>query len=180
MITIMWTKDRTGLQYRVIPRGSIVQEQAVRGVAFTTLDVDTPVFMTYLMDRLHEAGVSIIRGCVLHINQLIEGGVYPFTGEGRPKTPDAIVCCPGLGARTLGGVEDRDIYPVRGQTVLLRTPWVQFGMGKSSNKGEGFWTYIIPRRSGDVRWLLLRLDSWRIFNLTSLMIGYHWGDQGCQ
>ena len=140
---------RAGLQYRIIPRDRIVQEQAICGVAFTTLDVDTPVFMTYLMDRLHEAGVSIVRGCVQHINQLIEGGVYPFTGEGRP-TPDAIVCCPGLGARTLGGVEDKDVYPVRGQTVLLRMPWVRFGMGKSSNKGKGFWTYIIPRRSGDV------------------------------
>jgi D-amino-acid oxidase len=108
--------------------------------------------MTYLVNRLHELGVRIIRGTVQHINQIVEGGVYPWTREGSPKTPDAIICCPGMGARTLGGVEDKELYPVRGQTVLLRAPWVRFGMGmsRSDRNGNGFWTYIIPRRSGDV------------------------------
>lgn len=60
--------------------------------------------------------------------------------------------CAGLGARTLGGVEDKDVYPLRGQTVLLRAPWVRFGRSFTGVSGEGkdVWTYIIPRRSGDV------------------------------
>jgi len=48
----------------------------------------------------------------------------------------------------LGGVEDKDVYPIRGQTVLLRAPWIKFGRAISSK--TGLWTYIIPRRSGDI------------------------------
>ena len=54
----------------------------------------------------------------------------------------------GLGARFLGGVEDKAMYPVRGQTVLVRAPWVRFGKTEVTESGL---TYIIPRRSGDVR-----------------------------
>ncbi|QRW23647.1 FAD-dependent oxidoreductase [Rhizoctonia solani] len=62
--------------------------------------------------------------------------------------PDAIVVCAGIGARNLGGVEDKDVYPVRGQVVLIRAPWVKFGRTKSES--DDTWTYVIPRRSGDV------------------------------
>lgn len=55
----------------------------------------------------------------------------------------------GLGARFLGGLEDKDVYPIRGQTVLVRAPWVRFGRTETSH-ADGRVTYIIPRRSGDV------------------------------
>lgn len=61
---------------------------------------------------------------------------------------DAIVVCAGLGARSLGGVEDKDVYPVRGQLVLIRAPWVKSGCTKSY--ANDTWTYVMPRRSGDV------------------------------
>lgn len=57
--------------------------------------------------------------------------------------------CPGIGARSLGGVEDQDVYPVRGQVVLVKAPWVTFGR-TASHEADGLWTYIIPRRNGDV------------------------------
>ena len=71
---------------------------------------------------------------------MAEGGIC--------RNPDAIIVCAGLGARFLGGVEDKNIYPIRGQTVLIRAPWIRFGKTQSSY--DGIWTYIIPRRSGDV------------------------------
>ena len=84
-----------------------------------------------------------------HINQLIEGGTRLFSGGNVNDTlPDAVIVAVGLGARFLGGVEDKAMYPVRGQTVLVRAPWVRFG--KTEIK-ESDLTYIIPRRSGDVR-----------------------------
>lgn len=48
----------------------------------------------------------------------------------------------------LGGVEDTDMFPVRGQTVLIRAPWVKVGVGYGEKNGTV--TYIIPRKSGDV------------------------------
>lgn len=84
----------------------------------------------------------MVRASIQHVSQVIEGA---FT----PTRPDAVVVCVGLGARTLGGVEDKDVYPVRGQIVLIRAPWIKFGRSKT-NLAED-WTYIIPRKSGDVR-----------------------------
>ena len=79
-----------------------------------------------------------------------EGGVHVFTSGRKAKTEvDAIVVCAGLGARTLGGVEDKDVFPVRGQVVMIRAPWIKFGR-TASHAASGLWTYIIPRRSGDV------------------------------
>lgn len=140
-------------QFKELPGDNLVAK-AVRGVSFNTVVIDTPVYLKYLYNRSLAAGVSIIRGSVQHIDQIVEGGTYPFTGEGPdvsgPKPPDAVVVCVGLGARTLGGVEDRNMYSVRGQTVLLRAPWVRFGRTLSSGGGEEVWTYVMPRRSGDV------------------------------
>lgn len=41
------------------------------------------------------------------------------------------------------------MFPIRGQTVLVRAPWVKFGRTISSK--DGLWTYIIPRKGGTVR-----------------------------
>lgn len=66
---------------------------------------------------------------------------------------DALIVCTGLSTRFTGGVEDMSVYPIRGQTVRLRAPWVRSGItesGLKDDKGEEVVTYIIPRRSGDV------------------------------
>ena len=84
-----------------------------------------------------------------HINQLIEGGTRLFSGGNvKDVLPDAVIVAVGLGARFLGGVEDKAMYPVSGQTVLVRAPWLRFGKSEATESGL---TYIIPRRSGDVR-----------------------------
>ncbi|KAG6917605.1 hypothetical protein DXG01_001834 [Tephrocybe rancida] len=122
----------------------------VHGTSFTTVTVDTPVYLKYMMDRFIDNGGSVVRGTVQHIDQLVEGGEYTINQEGGvPVPPDAIVVCTGLGARTLGGVEDEDVFPIRGQTVLLRAPWVKFGRTLSSPNGTS-WTYVIPRKSGNI------------------------------
>ena len=69
-------------------------------------------------------------------------------GKSGMQPVDGLIICAGLGARTLGGVEDRDMYPVRGQTVLLRAPWVT--KGRSFVVESGSKTYIIPRLGGTV------------------------------
>ena len=91
-----------------------------------------------------------MRGAVQHLQQVAEGGAHAFTpGRAGKQQVDAIIACPGLGARTLGGVEDKDVFPVRGQVVLVRAPWIKFGR-TASHLRDGRWTYVIPRRSGDV------------------------------
>ena len=67
----------------------------------------------------------------------------------KPTRVDAVIVCLGLGARKLTGVDDTNLYPVRGQTVILKVPWVKSGI--SLGNGKGAFSYVIPRGSGEVR-----------------------------
>jgi len=113
--------------------------------------VDVPKYLDYLLTCFLEKGGTLIRGHVQHIHQVLEAGSAPFkngsSSDGSVGPPDAVVVCVGLGARFLGGVEDKTVYPSRGQTVILHAPWVRSGR---TFEGAGEWTYIIPRKSGNV------------------------------
>ncbi|KAJ3570456.1 hypothetical protein NP233_g4390 [Leucocoprinus birnbaumii] len=133
--------------------GNAAQTGITRGVEFETLTIDVPVYLPYLQARFLAKGGTISRAAVQHINQILEGGPYVFHNVPRMREKLAgkvplhgLIVCTGLAARTLGGVEDRDVYPARGQTVLLRAPWVKSGRTLTGKD----WSYIIPRRSGDV------------------------------
>ncbi|KAF5383266.1 hypothetical protein D9615_005065 [Tricholomella constricta] len=119
----------------------------VHGSSFSTLTIDTPKYLAYLAARLVSAGGQLVRGSVQHIDQVLEGGAGIFTPNRTPARPDAVVVCTGLGTRFLGGIEDKDMHPIRGQTVLVRAPWIDFGRTIGA---ENSWTYVIARHSGDV------------------------------
>ncbi|KAI0938425.1 hypothetical protein AcV5_000111 [Taiwanofungus camphoratus] len=143
-VRLDWMPD-----FRTLSEESLVNG-AKTGVSFTTVTIDTPVYLNYLMSRFLAHGGNIVRGAVQHVSQVVEGGAHVFTcGRAGPTPVDALVICPGLGARSLGGVEDMDMYPVRGQIIIIRAPWITSGR-TASHKEDGLWTYIIPRRSGDV------------------------------
>jgi D-aspartate oxidase len=120
----------------------------VSAVRFRTVTIDPPTYLKYLLSRFLTAGGSIHRGTLQHLSQVIEGGTRLFDAKNTSPGVDAIVVCAGLGARSLGGVEDKNMHPIRGQTVLLRAPWVKFG--RTIDMENASWTYIIPRRGGDV------------------------------
>jgi glycine/D-amino acid oxidase-like deaminating enzyme len=113
----------------------------VKGVKFETITIDVPNYLLHLLDRFKSQGGIIKRASVQHISQVLDGGF-------ALSKPEALVVCAGLGARNLGGVEDKDVYPIRGQTVVIKAPWIKFGRTQSSL--DGLWTYVIPRRSGEV------------------------------
>ncbi|KAF8271887.1 D-amino-acid oxidase [Lactarius quietus] len=123
--------------------------EAVSAVSFSTLNIYPTVYLPYLLARFLGLGGRIVRASVQHIVQVLEGGVEAFAGgKFKARPVDALIICVGLGARTLGGVEDKDVYPVRGQTVLLRAPWIEGG--RSLVVESGAKTYIVPRRDGTV------------------------------
>ncbi|PBK94623.1 nucleotide-binding domain-containing protein [Armillaria gallica] len=121
-------------------------EGFVEGVSFSTFSIDVPIYLNYLLSRFLAHGGAIVRGQVQHVSQVMEGGVGPFTGAKNSYKPAAVVACVGLGARFLGGVEDKDVIAIRGQTVLLKAPWVD----ECIHTYDGPMSYVIPRRSGDV------------------------------
>lgn len=133
-----------------------VPNGAKSGVRFTTLNIDTPVYLRWLEDTFVENGGTFVKKTLKHISDVLEIDTL-LECDG---TIDAIIVCPGIGARDLGGVEDKSVYPVRGQTVLVKAPWVKSGV--TLRDPEGSPTYVIARRSGDVSHLTLLLVQRRL------------------
>ena len=152
----------TVVQYQLVRTGLV--EGSVMGTSFTTVSIDTPAYLPYLLARFLAKGGSIVRSSLQHISQVLDGALTPFK-------PDALVVCAGIGARFLGGVEDKDVHPVRGQTVLIRAPWVKSGQTIIGTET----TYIIPRRTGDVSRPQYVVS---VPSVQPLEIGYPWRNQG--
>jgi len=108
------------------------------GYTFTTLTLDTPAYMDWLLARYLSGGGITKRANLQHISQVLD----------NTMNPAAIIACPGIGARFLGGIEDKDVYPVRGQTILLRAPWIKYG--RTLSGADGSYVYMMPRCTGDV------------------------------
>jgi glycine/D-amino acid oxidase-like deaminating enzyme len=99
------------------------------------LTIDTPRYLPYLSNLFQSMGGRIVQQQIQHISQLQPPIV--------PQPPvSVIIVCAGIGARYLGGVEDKDVYPIRGQTVLVRAPHITFGRTLSSKNGT--WTCELP------------------------------------
>ena len=138
------------LQFREIESNALV-EGASRGYTYSTYTVDPPRYLNDLLSRFIARGGAIFRGKVQHVKQVLEGGIDAIVrGHASLEPIDAVVLCVGLGARTLGGVEDETVFPNRGQVVLLRAPWITEAR-RMSDSTRGDQTYVIPRTSGAVR-----------------------------
>ncbi|KAJ7267954.1 hypothetical protein C8J57DRAFT_1228564 [Mycena rebaudengoi] len=140
-------ENETTPDFKPIPECDLLPG-AKFGISFTIINFDPPAYLNYLQQRFIQCGGKLVRGSVQHITQVVEGGSAVFEGE-PPLPPAAIVVCVGLGARTLGGVEDKSVTPVGGQTVIIHAPWVRFGA--TARKIEnGVLSYLIPRPNGNL------------------------------
>ncbi|KAI5124358.1 hypothetical protein M0805_008965 [Coniferiporia weirii] len=119
---------------------------ATHSVSFTSLTVAPSHYLRRLLARFHRLGGQLHR---VHLSSLRQALAY-VTGP----APKAVIVCTGIGSLRLEGVEDGDIYPTRGQVLLLRAPWCKSGWtyqaGALDGSEGGARTYIIPRFDGHV------------------------------
>lgn len=116
--------------FAVIPKKEL-PAGAEFGVSYITWNFNCPLLLNNLKTYLCSLGVKFERRHLKHISQ------------GFSSTNVKVVFnCSGLGARSLGGIEDSTVYPVRGQVVIINAPHIR------QNKvrwGSDYATYIIPR-----------------------------------
>ena len=116
-----WWLDAVPSLDRVEPRAPYVDAWS-----FVTPVVDMPRYLTWLSERVLDAGGTITRMALARL----------------PEAP-LVVNCSGLGSRALAG--DTTTRPVRGQVVVVE----QFGLDEWWLVGEGpageVPTYVIPR-----------------------------------
>ncbi|KAI0275122.1 FAD dependent oxidoreductase [Gloeopeniophorella convolvens] len=125
--------------FRALPSEHALPAGAKSGVQFDTFSVNPEVYLPWLKSQLEERGVSFVRR---RLNSLDEAS--EVAGEGG-----AIINAASLGARSLLGVEDTKLYPIRGQVVLVHAPnvndFVTIFPEDTTKPTEA--TYLIPRAS---------------------------------
>lgn len=93
---------------------------------YPSFRIDTPLYLQYLHDQFVSKGGTVLRAHLANLTE-VSKVVPPAFSE-----PVAILNCTGIGAREFVG--DVNVFPTRGQTVLVRAPWVKDAM---TRKGAG-------------------------------------------
>ena len=81
------------------------------GNTFESPCIDVPIYLLWLLKQARSRGVSFGRRKIQHISDAKLAHV-----SGRA---DVVINCSGFESYSLGGIEDRSIYPARGQICLV-------------------------------------------------------------
>ena len=111
------------------------------GTSFTSVCINTSLYLPWLASQCLKLGVVIRRGIVIHISNARN---LHHTG----KKADLIVNCTGLSSLHLGGVEDKALYPGRGQIVVVRNDPGYMCSSSGTDDGSDEATYFMSRAAG--------------------------------
>lgn len=135
-----WFKDLVP-NFRVLPKSMLVPG-ADFGTAFTSVCINTAIYLPYLVSQCLANGVVLKRAVITHVS---EAANFHHSG----KKAGVIVNCTGLLASKLGGVMDTTVTPARGQIVIVRnTPGAMFTISGVEGGEEGDCCYIMQRAAG--------------------------------
>jgi len=125
--------------FRILPSDYPLPANTKSGVQFDTFSLNPEVYLPWLKSELESRGVKFVRHLVKSLDEACE-----LAGENG-----AVINATALGARSLLGVEDTKMYPVRGQVVLVHAPnvneFVAVFPANTTNVSE--LPYLIPRPS---------------------------------
>jgi D-amino-acid oxidase len=127
-------------QFRIVP-GSELDPRYDSATAFTSVCINTPIYLSYLAGQCLKNGVIIKRGIASHVS---EAANFHHSGE----KADIVINCTGLGSQKLGGVKDKKVYPARGQIVVVRNDPKVMTSVSGTDDGSEEATYIMQRAAG--------------------------------
>lgn len=132
----LWWRDLIR-EFRILPPEEI-PEPYVAGVAFCTVSVNPQEYIPWLSSELRARDVEFVRK---HVKTLEE--LRPLVG-----TNGILVNASSLGSRSIIGVEDTKLFPIRGQSILVQSPQLQEFLATKPDDdamSAGAHAYIIPR-----------------------------------
>jgi D-amino-acid oxidase len=137
--TTPWFKDVVP-DFRVLPKSEL-PAGADSATAFTSVCINTAVYLPYLVSQCLKNGAVFKRGIVSHIT---DAASMHHSGS----KADLILNCTGLLASKLGGVMDKTVIPARGQIVVVRNdPGVMLAIS-GTDDGDDEVCYIMERAAG--------------------------------
>ncbi|KAG7829570.1 hypothetical protein KL920_002429 [Ogataea angusta] len=132
--------------FTVIP-SSQLPEGVAFGIKYVSWNFNCPKFLEVLKKYLASTGVVFVRRKIQDVDEMFEFARTVFN-------------CTGIGARGLGGAEDDNIYPARGQVVVIKTPHINENRMRWGTEDV---TYIIPRPDSQSQVVLggyLQANNW--------------------
>jgi len=128
-------------QFRQLDKAEL-PEGISSGISYTSVCINTPQYLHYLLGKCVAAGV-VVKRSILH--DIADACILHSSG----RVASIVVNCTGLGAATLVGVCDSNVYPARGHVVLLRNDTVgRITFVSGTDDGPEETTYIMQRPAG--------------------------------
>ncbi|KAI9004969.1 FAD dependent oxidoreductase [Hyaloraphidium curvatum] len=114
------------------------------GIAYVGLTINVHKYLSWLLESFRKLGGSLEHR---RVGSLAEAVGDRHLGKDLP----IVVNCTGLGSRAFGALADKDTYPTRGQTVVVRAPKAFRTVTKIYDERPGMpydFGYVIPRDDG--------------------------------
>ncbi|OTA24441.1 hypothetical protein BTJ68_12858 [Hortaea werneckii EXF-2000] len=148
-----WFKDVVP-NFRILPKSEL-PEGMDGATAFTSVCMNTAIYLPWLASQCLKHGARIRRGVLAHI---AEAAHLHHSGH----RADLVVNCTGLSSLKLGGVQDPALYPARGQIVLVRNDLNVMASVSGTDDGPDEATYLMHRAAGGgcVLGGCLQKDNW--------------------
>ncbi|KAF8475576.1 hypothetical protein BDZ91DRAFT_185616 [Kalaharituber pfeilii] len=134
-----WFKDIVP-EFRQL-RPDELPEGVTSGTLWKSVCVNTAIYLPYLVSQCLKLGVVFRRAVLKHISE-----ARSLHHTNSPA--DLVVNCAGLLASKLGGVEDKNIIPTRGQIVVVRNVAPAMYTISGTDDGEDEVMYIMTRAAG--------------------------------
>ncbi|KAF2861796.1 DAO-domain-containing protein [Piedraia hortae CBS 480.64] len=129
-----WFKD-------VVPNAHELPSGIDGGSTFTSVCINTALYLPWLASQCLAHGVVLRRGTVTRIS---DAARLHHTN----RIADVVVNCTGLSSLHLGGVSDPNVYPARGQIVLVRNDPGVMSTVSGTDDGDDEAMYIMARAAG--------------------------------
>ncbi len=159
------------MQFKELPSASLAPRFGW-GCTFSTIDINVPVYLDWLLERFLQLGGRVVASeatSLQHAIRIANSPTVPCAvcrdASAWTSVPpvDALVISPGLGARSINGINDSAVHPQRGQVVVVNAPWLSVdehhrwqnprhelpGVSVVRPQG-GREVYVIPRGDGTV------------------------------
>lgn len=111
--------------------------------AFSSVCINTAIYLPWLVSQCLGNGVIFKRAVYNHILDAAADCSVQLGGK-----VDLIVNCTGLMASKLGGVEDKSVYPARGQIVIVRNDAGKMLDVSGTDDGDDEACYVMTRAAG--------------------------------
>lgn len=113
------------------------------GAEFTSVCINTAIYLPWLVSQCLAHGVVFRRAVLKHVSE-----AATMSQRGSGARADIIINASGLLACRLGGVMDPDVFPVRGQIVVVRNEVTPMIAPSGTDDGDDELLYTMTRAAG--------------------------------